>query len=198
VVYSRAVAASVLQVDDDARVQALAHPARIALLDVMRLPESAAGAARHLGQPRQTVNYHVKELLKAGLIRPAGERRKGNFVEQLYESVANAFVVSPRFTWSDRRVAALRDQVSLEHLAALGERVQRDVTALLDHAAFDGVDVPSAAVTAEVHLADEQARTLFMEEYLRALGPILKKYGRRKGTPFRLAVAIYPAVEESN
>jgi hypothetical protein len=37
-----------------------------------------------------------------------------------------------------------------------------------------------------------------MEEYLSALGPILKKYGRRKGTPFRVAVAVYPAVEESS
>jgi len=192
------VVAQVLQVDDDNRVQALAHPARIALLDVLRVPESAAGAARQLGQPRQTVNYHVKELVKAGLIRPAGERRKGNFVEQLYESVANAFVVSPRFAWSDRRLAALRDQVSLEHLAALGERVQHDVTALLDRAAFDGVDVPSAAITAEVHFADDRARSAFMEEYLRALGPILKKYGRRKGAPFRVAVAVYPAVEESS
>ena len=192
------MAGRVLQVDDDNRVQALAHPVRIAVLDAMRVPESAAGAARQLGQPRQTVNYHVKELEKAGLIRPAGERRKGNFVEQLYQSVASAFVVSPRFTWGERRAAALRDQVSLENLAALGERVQHDVTALLDRAAFDGEDVPSAAVTAEVHLADERARSSFMEEYLRALGPILKKYGRRKGTPFRVAVAVYPIPEESS
>src|SRR5262249_56994951 len=140
-------------------------PVRSAVVDGMRAPESAAGVARQLGQPRQTVNYHVKELVKAGLVRPAGERRKGNFVEQLYQSVASAFVVSPRFTWGDRRVAAARDQVSLEHLAALGERVQHDVTALLDRAAFDGEEVPSAAVTAEGHFADVQPRSSFMVGY---------------------------------
>src|SRR5687768_1905870 len=114
-------------IDDPERVAVLAHPIRVAILDALRAPNSASGAARVIGQTRQKTNYHVKALLDAGLIRLVGERRTGNFVEQLYQSVAGTFVVSPRVAWADdRRGAALRSQLPLEHLVELGERLQRD------------------------------------------------------------------------
>ena len=86
----------------------------------------------------------MRELAKAGLLVEAGERRKGNFVEQLYESAAGTFVVSPRLTWGDgARLRAIADQVSLQHLVDVGERLQRDAAALLDRAAFDGEEIPA-------------------------------------------------------
>src|SRR5262249_40214251 len=98
--------------DDADRVAALAHPIRIAILDSLRTPNSAAGVARAIGETRQKTNYHVKALLDAGLLEPAGERRQRNFVEQLYQSVAPTFIVAPALTWrDDRRVDALRRQL---------------------------------------------------------------------------------------
>ena len=178
-------------------VGVLTHPIRLQILDALRTPGSAAGIARSMGQSRQNVNYHLKELERAGLVQPAGERRRGNLVEPLYEAVAGTFVISPRVTWSgDRRAAALRDQVSLEHLVGMGERLQRDATALLDRAAFDGAEVPSASVGAEVHFPTEEARAAFMEEYLRFVGPLLKKHGARRGDAFRVVCAVYPDSEQ--
>ena len=78
----------------------------------------------------------------------------------------------------------------------LGEQLQQDAIGLLDRAAFDGEEIPSASVEAEVHFADEQARTTFMEEYLAAVGPLLTKYGARNGRGFRVAMATYPNPEE--
>jgi DNA-binding transcriptional ArsR family regulator len=183
-------------VTDPDAVQALTHPIRVRILDALRTADSAAGVAREIGQSRQNVNYHLKELERAQLVRPTGERRRGNLVEPLYEAVATTFVVSPRLAWSDeRRGAALRDQVSLEHLVMVGERLQRDATALLDLAAFDGETIPSASVEAEVCFADATARAAFMQEYLAALGPLLKKHGSRDGDAFRVAVAVYPEVQ---
>ena len=53
--------------------------------------------------------------------------------------------MSPRLAWGgEDRDRALRDQVSLEQLVALGERLQRDAGELLDRAAFDGEQVASA------------------------------------------------------
>jgi DNA-binding transcriptional ArsR family regulator len=180
-------------VDDPDQIVALAHPLRIALLDALREPDSAAGAARRIGETRQKVNHHVKALLDVGLVRLVGERRSGNFVEQLYQAVAGTFVVSPRLALTgDERLGALRSQLPLEHLVGLGERVQRDAIELLDRAAFDGEDVPSLAVEADVRFADEAARSAFLQEYLRALEPLLEKFGSRKGEPFRVAVAVYP------
>lgn len=132
-----------------------------------------------------------------GLVRHAGERRKGNFIEQLYQSVARRFVVSPRFAWDpDRLAATLRDQVSLAHLAELGERLQSDAAGLIDRAAFDGDEIASASIEAEVCLADEKTREEFMQELVARLRPLLRKYGSRGGAPFRLALAVYPEIQD--
>jgi len=180
-------------VEDIQEVAALTHPVRIAALGALRTPDSAAGVARAIGQSRQLVNYHLKELERAGLIVPAGERRKGNFVEQLFRAVASTFVVSPRLVWGGAdRERALRDQASLEHLVVLGERLQRDATVLLDRAAFDGEEIASATVEGEIRFADEAARSAFMTDYLSMLGPLLKKYGTKRGLRYRVAVAAYP------
>jgi DNA-binding transcriptional ArsR family regulator len=179
--------------DDPERVAALAHPLRVAILDALREPDSAAGAARTMGETRQKVNHHVKALLDAGLVRLVGERRSGNFVEQLYQSVASSFMVSSRLACSgDRRVAALRSQVPLEHLVQLGERIEHDAIALLDRAAFDGEEIPSLSVEATVRFPDAAARSAFMDEYLEMLKPLLKKHGTRSGDAFRVAAAVYP------
>jgi len=183
--------------DDPERVAALAHPMRVAILEAMREPNSATGVARTLSETRQKVNHHVKALLEAGLIEPAGERRRRNMTEQLYRSVAPTFVVAPELAWSDdRRVDALREQLPLEHLVRAGTRVQQDAIALLDRAAFDGDEIPAAVVEAEVRFADEDARASFMREYLAAVKPLLKKYGTRRGDAFRVAVAVYPDRDE--
>ncbi len=182
--------------DDPQAVRALNHPVRLQLLEALRAPASAAGVARSIGQPRQKVNYHLKQLERSGLVELAGERRVGNMLERLYKAAAGTFVVSPRLGFSgERRAAALRDQVSLKNLVDVGERLQRDATGLLDRAAYDGEEIPSAAVEAEVCFADAGARSAFMEKYLAALGPLLREYGASEGQPFRITMAVYPDPE---
>jgi hypothetical protein len=146
-----------------------------------------------LGAARQKVNYHVKELERTGLVVRTGERRHGNFVESLFRSAARTLVVSPRAAWGDpRRLAATADQLSLENLVSLGERLQRDAAVLLDRAAFDGEQIASAAVDAEVRFASEGARAAFLDEYLAAVGSLLRKYGTKEGAPYRVSLAAYP------
>ncbi len=180
-------------VDEPEALQALAHPMRVRVLEALRTPGSAAAAARAVGQPRQNISYHLKELARVGLVRKVGERRNGNFIETLFQSVASTIVVSPRAAWSDpRRAEALREQMSLENLILVGERLGRDAAALLDRAAFDGEQIASAAVDAEVHFADDEDRAAFMREYLAAIGPLLRKYAEPAGTPYRVVLAAYP------
>jgi DNA-binding transcriptional ArsR family regulator len=180
-------------VDEPHALQALTHPVRVRVLDALRSPGSAAAAARAVGQPRQNVNYHLKELERAGLVHKVGERRNGNFIEALYQTVAPTIVVSPRATWGDpRRAEALRDQMALENLILVGERLGRDAAALLDRAAFDDEEIASAAVEADVRFANEEDRAAFMREYLAAIGPLLRKYGERNGAAYRVVLATYP------
>jgi DNA-binding transcriptional ArsR family regulator len=184
-------------VDDTEALQALAHPLRLKVLAALRSPTSAATAARAVGEVRQKVNYHLKELERNGLVQKVGERQVGNFVETLYQAVAPTIVVSPRASWGDddRRDEVLRTQVSLENLVLVGERLGRDAAALLDRATFDGEEIASAAVEAEVRFDSEDARAAFMKEYLKAVGPLLRKHGARGGSRYRVVLAAYPDPE---
>ncbi len=190
-------AQSEVRVLDDLEVlPVLGHPLRVQILEALRAPASAAGVARAVGQPRQKVNYHLKELERVGLVRPTGERRVGNFVETLYQAVARCYVVSPKVAWADpRRMQALSDQHSLETLVLLGERLQRDAAALLDRAAFDGAQIASASVVAEARFASEAEREAFLGAYLRATAELLDRYGTKEGAAYRVVLAAYPETE---
>jgi DNA-binding transcriptional ArsR family regulator len=184
--------------DSTEQLLAITHPTRLRVLDALRTPDSAAGVARTLGETRQRINHHVKELEKAGLIVSAGERRNGNFVEQLFESVAGTFVLSPRLTWGDgERVRALTDQLSLQHLIEFGERLQRDAAALLDRAAFDAEEIPSAAVEATVHFADAAARAAFLDEYLELTAELIERHASAAGPGFAVGLVVHPTTEET-
>ncbi len=186
-----------MTLDDPAAIAAATHPVRAAILDAMREPTTAAAAARTVGQSRQNVAYHVRELEKVGLLRHIGQRQNGNFLEQVYETVAHTLLVSPAATWGDpdARAAAMADQLSLGELFRSGERLQRDSATLLDRAAFDGEEVPSASVTTEVRFASEEARAAFLQEHLDALSALTRKHGSRRGKPYRLVLAAYPDPE---
>ena len=182
--------------DPDA-IAAATHPVRAALLAAMRRPTSAASAARATGQSRQNAAYHVRELAKVGLLRHAGERQNGNFVEQLYVAAAPTMVISPRSAWGEdaRRPAAMASQLSLGTLVETGEQLQRDAAVLLDRAAFDGEDIASASVAAEVRFATEADRAAFLKEYLELVGDLTRRHTASEGEPYRVVLAAYPDPE---
>jgi len=188
----------VFSVRDAETLQALAHPIRVQVLEALREPASAAMVARQIGLPRQKVNYHLKELERAGLVQQIEERRVGNFVELVYRAVARTFLVSPEVAWADgRRLDALQSQHSLETLVLLGERLQRDAAGLLDRAAYDGDQIASASVTAEVSFESEEAREAFLHDYLEVIAPLLERYGSKSGAPYRVVLAAYPETKGS-
>jgi hypothetical protein len=98
-------------------------------------------------------------------------------------------------TWGGpARPEAMATQVSLERLVAVAERLGRDAVVLLDRAAFDGETIPSASVEAEVCFANEEDRVAFLGEFLAVVTQLTKKYGRRAGEGFRVALVVHPEV----
>ena len=71
-------------------LQALSHPTRVAMLEALHEPRSAAAVGRELGQTRQRMTYHLKALEQAGLVERVGTRQNGNFVETLFRAAENA------------------------------------------------------------------------------------------------------------
>jgi DNA-binding transcriptional ArsR family regulator len=180
-------------------LQALCHPTRVEMLEVLREPATSAEVARQIGQPRQRINYHLKALEEAGLVEPVESRRNGNFVETLYRAIARTFVIAPEVAWQgSRRLDALRSQHALETLVALGERLQRDAAELLDRAAFDGEEIASAAVSVETKFATAEVRAAFMREFLESTKELLEKHGSEAGDPYRVVFTAHPQTEGSN
>jgi DNA-binding transcriptional ArsR family regulator len=191
--------ASIAVVSDSKQVSALAHPMRSRILESLKSPETAAGLARSFGRSRQSIRYHLKALERVGLIRHAGERRKGNFLEQLYQATANRFIVSSQFASNPTQLASVfRDQASLCQLVDLGERLQRDAAGLIELAASEGREIPSASVESEVHFGDEAARAAFMSEFIPMLKTLLAKYAGPDGPVYRVVLATYPEPEEES
>jgi len=77
------------------RAAALLHPIRLRILHALARPDSAAGLARRFKIPRQTVNYHIRELARSRFLRRASQRRKGNMIESRYVATALTHVLAP-------------------------------------------------------------------------------------------------------
>ena len=75
----------------------------------------------------------------------------------------------------------------------VAERLQRDAAALLDVAAFDGQQIPSAAVEAVVRFADAEARAAFLDEYLALTASLVEKHAAPDGEPFTVALVVHPS-----
>ena len=129
---------------------AILHPLRRRILESLAEPDSAAGLARRLRLPRQRLNYHVRELARAGLLRRAGRRRKRNMVEQCYVATARGYALSPellgRMGADPRRV---EDTLSAAYLLALASQLQSELGRASREAAAQGKRLTTLSVNSE-------------------------------------------------
>jgi len=65
------------------------------MLQLLHEPDSASGVARRMKLPRQTVNYHLRELEKEGFVEFIEQRAKGNCLERVVRATARSYVISP-------------------------------------------------------------------------------------------------------
>lgn len=76
------------------------HPLRSQILKIARAPMSPSAIAAELGESRQKINYHVRQLQRAGFLRAAGRRRKRGLVEQRVVASVGALAFE-RALWFD-------------------------------------------------------------------------------------------------
>jgi DNA-binding transcriptional ArsR family regulator len=70
------------------------HPLRVSILEVLSLDDGARTLSpkelsQELQAPLSTVNYHVTELRKAGLLEIVGEQQVRGAIEHFYRAVGN-------------------------------------------------------------------------------------------------------------
>ncbi|QQE76684.1 helix-turn-helix transcriptional regulator [Brevibacillus composti] len=85
-------------VTDPEALKSLAIPERVKILQLFEdlEPRTAKQIATELGENAARLHYHVKELVRVGLLQQVDTRVKGSIVEKYYEPVAKVIQVKLR------------------------------------------------------------------------------------------------------
>ena len=186
-------AASIAVVDDVRRARTLLRGPRLRLLEELReRPDSATGLAERLGMPRQTINYHLRQLEQSGLVELVEERGHGRCVERVVAPAAAAFTLSPATLGAlAPRSRDVDDRSSAAYLAARAGEIVRDVGTLL----AGSEPVPTLTLETQIRFASAKERAAFARDLQRAVERLVTRYhddragGERK---FTLLVAAHP------
>jgi len=173
------MAAAVQVVQSPSAAAALLKPDRLRILQLLAEPDSAAGVARRLELPRQSVNYHLHELEKEGFVEFVEHRKRGNCEERIVRATARSFVISPAALGALGQTAeGVKDRFSSAYLVAAAARLIRDIET-------------------EIRFASAESRRRFTEEAVDTLAALAAKYhnGRStSGRSFRFLLAGLPVI----
>jgi DNA-binding transcriptional ArsR family regulator len=185
---------SALLDDLDTALLALA-PIRRRILSALADPASAAGLAEQLDMPRQKIGYHLRALEGAGLVQPAGERRKRGFTERLFVA-ARDHVLDPALMQAppDPDAVEAQDRHAAGHLISTASTIVRDVARMRQDAAAEGSRLLTLTVEADVVFAEPADFDAFTEEVSAAVAALARKYTAPSGRRYRLTAAAHPAV----
>lgn len=188
-------------VADAARAVTLLKPPRLQILAAARQPVSATAIAASLGLSRQSVNYHVRQLARAGFLRRAGRQRRRGLVEQKYVVSARAFVLAPDLIAPfDGNPDEAVDRFSAAYLLTLALRVQREAGQAWRAAQAQGKRLPVLALDTEIAFDSVPQRARFAEALTAAITRLVAEHtvpstaepGRAPRRRYRLALGCYP------
>ncbi len=178
---------------------AVLDAARIDILRSLAEPGSASSIGKQLGLPRQRVNYHLRELEKAGLVKLVEERRKGNCTERVVQATARSYLISPEVLGAlgvdPERV---EDRLSSAYLVAVAALAIRELAELRRRADHAGKPLASLTVQTEVRFASAADRNAFAEDIANSIAQLAREYhtpeGDTGGRLFKFFLGGYPAI----
>lgn len=192
------MATAVQVIQSAAAAEKLLKPERLRMLELLSDPDSATGLAKKLNLPRQTVNYHLRELEQEGFVELVEKRLKGNCMERVVRATARSYVISPVALGAlGLEASDVRDQFSASYLVSAAARAIRDVSILRQRADKAGKKLATLTLETEVRFADAKARQEFTEELLNLVASLAMKYHDDKvegGRKFRLLLGSYPTI----
>lgn len=189
--------ASITLLDRADRLKVALSPIRRRLLDRLRQPASATELAAEMDLGRQRVNYHLRELEKAGLVHLVEQRQRRGCVERILAARAEAFVVDPAVMGARRPraiYAAAQDRYSADHLIDAAGDVVRHVARMQTHAEQEGTRLLTFAIDTEVSFptpADFERFTTALAAFV--AGEAAKVHAPGDGRRFRILLGGHPA-----
>lgn len=135
-------------VGDTGRVRGTFSPLRRQILEALAEPASATGLAERLGETRQRVNYHLRELEKGGLVELVEQRQRRGRIERFVRATAKAVVVAPAVI--GELDTAGSDRFAVDALLAAAASTVNDVAAMREAAQATGKRLVTFTVEAEI------------------------------------------------
>ncbi len=193
------MAAAALEIVRDAeRAATLLDPARLRVVEQCAEPNSASAIGRALGLPRQQVNYHLRELERAGFLEFVEERRKGNCIERLVRATARRYLIGPEALGKLGGAPEERhDRFSAAWLVAACARAIREVSSVAVRARRAGKRMATLTLETEIRFRSPEERNQFAEELATAMARLAAKYHDAEapgGRLFRCLTGVYPAI----
>jgi DNA-binding transcriptional ArsR family regulator len=188
---------AVALLDRPDRLRVALSPIRRQLLERLRQPASATELAVEMSVGRQRLNYHLRELEKAGLVHLVEERQRRGCVERILAARADAFVVDPAVMGGRRTLAitaAAQDRYSAEHLIDAAGSVLRHVARMRARAQEEGTRLLTFAIDTEVSFATPAD----LERFTTALAAFVAREAAKLHTPaegrrYRILLGGHPA-----
>jgi hypothetical protein len=192
-------------VRDAGAAYSLLHPIRRRILESLREPDSASGLARRFRMPRQVLNYHVKEMARVRLLRPAGKRKRRALFEQCYVASAVAYVLSPQIVGSlAASPGSLGDRFSAGYLLGMANQVQEEVGYALDRAETSGKRVATLGMNSQIRFVSAEQRAQFAQALDSAMLSVIQRFTTlfqntegmvAEGRAYRLVLGCYPIAD---
>ncbi|WP_410790380.1 ArsR/SmtB family transcription factor [Kribbella sp. C-35] len=176
--------------EEPEKVRLALSPIRRRLLELLREPSSATQLSATLDLPRQRVNYHLRELEKAGLVELVEERRRRGFTERILRASAD-LVVDPGVM--GRAFTQIQDQYAAEHLVEVAAGTVRDVARMQTAADADGKRLLTFTLETEVRFAEPGDVHRFTDALTAAMQQVVEEFDSEGGRPYRLIAGGHPA-----
>lgn len=145
----------------EGRLRGTLSPLRRRLLAELREPASAAGLAARLGESRQRVNYHLREMEKSGLVELVELRQRRGRVERVMRLTSHAVIVAPSLI--GELDATEQDRFAVDTLLAAAARTFDDVARMRENADKAGKRLVTFTIEAEVGFAEPADIARFAE-----------------------------------
>ena len=156
------------------------------ILDVLDEPDSATGLANTLGTTRQKVNYHLRELERAGFVELAAVRQRRGLEERVMRRTSDVVLVDPA-AFSGMGFPR-RDAVGLTGVIATASSLIRQSAAVAAGASNGLESVAAATLDGEIRV-ESPAR---LKEMLAEIADVISSYDAATGLGVRVATTVLP------
>jgi DNA-binding transcriptional ArsR family regulator len=168
-------------------------PLRRRLLTELREPASATGLAARLGETRQRINYHLRELEKSGLVELVEVRQRRGREERLLRATARTVVVTPAMVGP--RDVATQDRFAVDTLLGACASTVDVVARQRAAAAVAGRRLVTFTIEAEIGFD----RPADIADFATRLATLIAGYDRPDAARrYRVVVGGHPASEETS